>query len=63
MFFYDWYEKYFKEETCSKRAYSGLQKYLINFLQFSMHSSLAVIVQSIIDEFKAHPPQLQSHNL
>lgn len=29
---------------------------------FSMHSSLAVIVQSIIDEFKSHPPQLQSHN-
>ncbi|XP_022325999.1 vacuolar protein sorting-associated protein 37A-like [Crassostrea virginica] len=33
-----------------------------NLSSFSMHSSLAVIVQSIIDEFKAHPPQLQSHN-
>ncbi|XP_048779137.1 vacuolar protein sorting-associated protein 37A-like isoform X1 [Ostrea edulis] len=33
-----------------------------NLASFSMHSSLAVVVQSIIDEFKTHPPQPQSHN-
>ncbi|XP_062586076.1 vacuolar protein sorting-associated protein 37A-like isoform X1 [Saccostrea cucullata] len=33
-----------------------------NLSSFSMHSSLAAVVQSIIDEFKLHPPQLQSNN-